>query len=107
MADYDENMVITKEMIKSGIKAKLVVFAEDPNADHGTVCRIGNSWFYFGGTEGERYSPEEFIKNVPVEDVVDEIFDVLESFRKEGKEDIDFRDEYDYYWHILTYRNDM
>ena len=61
----------------------------------------------FGGTEGERYSPEEYIKNVPVEDVVDEIFDVLESFRKEGKEDIDFRDEYDYYWHILTYRNDM
>ena len=52
-------------------------------------------------------SPEEYIKNVPVEDVVDEIFDVLESFRKEGKEDIDFRDEYDYYWHILTYRNDM
>lgn len=28
-------------------------------------------------------------------------------FNKEGKEDIDFRDEYDYYWHILTYRNDM
>lgn len=39
VADYDENMVITKEMIKSGIKAKLVVFAEDPNADHGTVCK--------------------------------------------------------------------
>lgn len=50
---------------------------------------------------------KNYIKNVPVEDVVDEIFDVLESFRKEGKEDIDFRDEYDYYWHILTYRNDM
>ena len=85
MADYDENMVITKEMIKSGIKAKLVVFAEDPNADHGTVCRIGNSWFYFGGTEGERYSPEEYIKNVPVEDVVDEIFDVLESSVKKAR----------------------
>ena len=52
-------------------------------------------------------APFAYIKNVPVEDVVDEIFDVLESFRKEGKEDIDFRDEYDYYWHILTYRNDM
>lgn len=52
-------------------------------------------------------SPEEYIKNVPVEDIVDEIFDVLESFRKEGKDDIDFREEYDYYWHILTYRNDM
>ena len=85
MADYDENMLITKEMIKSGIKAKLVVFAEDPNADHGTVCRIGDGWFYFGGTEGERYSPEEYIKNVPVEDVVDEIFDVFESFRKKAR----------------------
>ena len=107
MTDYDENKVITKEMLKSGIKAKLVTFAEDLNADHGTVCRIGDGWFYFGGTEAEMCSREEYIKNVPVEDIVDEIFDVLESFRKEGKDDIDFREEYDYYWHILTYRNDM
>lgn len=107
MTDYDENKAITKEMLKSGIKAKLVTFAEDPNADHGTVCRIGDGWFYFGGTEAEMYSPEEYTKNVPEERVVDEIFDVLESFRKESKEDIDFREKYDYYWHILTYRNDM
>lgn len=105
--DHYENNVITKKMIESGIKAKLVTFAEDPNADHGTVCRIGDGWFYFGGTEAEMYSPEEYTKNVPEERVVDEIFDVLESFRKEGKDDIDFREEYDYYWHILTYRNDM
>lgn len=26
MTDYDENKVITKEMLKTGIKAKLVVF---------------------------------------------------------------------------------
>ena len=108
MTDYDENKVITKEMLKSGIKAKLVTFAEDPNADRGTVCRIGDGWFYFGGAEAEMCSPEEYIKNVPEESVVDEIFDVLESFRKEGKDDIDFREEYYYYyWHILTYRNDM
>lgn len=107
MTDYDENKVITKEMLKSGIKAKLVTFAEDPNSDHGTVCRIGDGWFYFGGTEAEMCSPEEYIKNVPEESIVDEIFDLLESFRKEGKDDIDFREEYDYYWHILTYRNDM
>lgn len=31
MTDYDENKVITKEMLKSGIKAKLVTFAEDLN----------------------------------------------------------------------------
>ena len=105
--DHYENNVITKKMIESGIKAKLVTFAEDPNADHGTVCRIGDGWFYFGGTEAEMYSPEEYTKNVPEERVVDEIFDVLESFRKESKEDIDFREEYDYYWHIPTYRNDM
>ena len=56
MADYDENMVITKEMIKSGIKAKLVVFAEDPNADHGG-CRAGKQLvFISGGTRGKVFS---------------------------------------------------
>ncbi len=105
--DHHENNVITKKVIESGIKAKLIVFAEDPNSDHGTVCKIGDGWFYFGGAEAEMCSPEEYIKNVPEESIVDEIFDVLESFRKEGKDDIDFREEYDYYWHILTYRNNM
>lgn len=50
--EYDASKIITKEMIKSGIKAGLFTFAPDPNADRGTVCKIGDVWFYFGGTEG-------------------------------------------------------
>lgn len=96
--------IITKEMIKSGIKTGLITFVPDPNADRGTVCKIGDGRFCFGGTEGKRYSPEEYIKNIPEDDIIDEIFETLEDFRKAGIEDFDSWSEYDYYWHILMYR---
>ena len=101
LEDCDLEPIITKEMIKSGIKAGLVTFVPDPNSDHGTVCKIGDSWFYFGGSEGEKCSPEEYTKNVPEDDIIDEIFEALESY------DHDFWGEYDYYGHILMHRNDM
>ncbi len=107
LEDCSLEHIITKEMIKSGIKAGLITFVPTPNADHGTVCKIGDNWFYFGGTEGEKYSPEEYTKNVPDDDIIDEIFEALESFRQDGKYDVVFWDHYNYYWHILMYRNDM
>ena len=107
LEDCNLQHIITKEMIKSGIKAGLFTFAPDPNADHGTVCKIGDVWFYFGGTEGEKYSPEEYVKNVPENDIINEIYEALESFRQESKYDSDFWRDYDYCWHILIYRNDM
>lgn len=107
LEDCDLEPVITKEMIKSGIKAGLITFVPDPNADHGTVCKIGDNWFYFGGTEGEKCSPEEYTKNVPEDDIIDEIFETLESYRQAGRDDYEFWGEYDYYYHILMYRNDM
>lgn len=107
LEDCDLEPVITKEMIKSGIKAGLITFVPDPNADHSTVCKIGDSWFYFGGSEGEKCSPEEYTKNVPEDDIIDEIFETLESYRQAGRDDYEFWSEYDYYRHILMYRNDM
>lgn len=99
---------ITKDMIISGIKAKLVTFELDPNwiyPNVGTVCKIGDSWFYFGGVTAEESSPKDYVKNVPIEEIADEIFSTLESYRIDGDEDL--KDEYFYYWKILTYRNDM
>ena len=95
--------MITKGLIADGIRSNLVRFVVDPNMESGTVCQIGDSWFYFGGLTAEETSPEEYLATVPMEDIVDEIFDVLEGFR-EAEE---YADEYDYYWHILFYRNDM
>lgn len=107
LEDCNLQHIITKEMIKSGIKAGLITFVPDPNADHGTVCKIGDNWFYFGGTEGEKCSPEEYTKNVPEDDIIDEIFETLESNRQAGRGDYEFWGEYNYYYHILMYRNDI
>lgn len=90
--------MITKELIRKGIERHLVTFEVDPNMSSGTGCRIGDGWFYFGGQEAEEASPEEYVKNVPMDDIVSEIFDVLNDFRNIDE----FKDEYDYYEYILT-----
>lgn len=90
--------MITKEMIASGIENQIIKFAVDPNMRHGTVCKIGDYWFYFGGLTAEEMNPEEYMQNVPIEDVVNEIFITLQNFA----EDECFKDEYDYYKSVLS-----
>ena len=95
--------MITKRMIQDGIRANLVEFVADPNMGGGTVCKIGSSWFYFGGLTGEELSPRQYLARIPKEDIIQEIFETLEEFR----EDEELRDEYDYYEAVLRYRNDL
>lgn len=93
--------MITKKKILSGLKEKLITLITDPNMECGTVCKIGDCWFYFGGETAEEMEPDEFLKCIPEEDIVNEIFDTLETFRQ----DDECLDEYEYYDTILTYRN--
>ena len=93
--------MITKKKIEDGIREGLVTFEVDPNMGRGTVCRIGDWWFYFGGLSAAEMNPNEYIAYTPREDIVREIFDTLDDFRN----DEELRDEYDYYDHVLTYRN--
>lgn len=85
--------MITSKMISDGIGRRDVLFEIDPNMGTGTVCRIGDSWFYFGGQSAEGQNPDEYIKNTPTADVVREITDVLEDFRKDEA----YTNEYAYY----------
>lgn len=94
--------MITENLIRDGIRAKLVEFVVDPNMEKGTVCQIGDSWFYFGGETAEELSPSEYVSEVPMEDITREIFEVLEEFRN----DEEMKDEYNYYESVLVYRND-
>lgn len=94
--DTDNNK-ITKEQIQNGINNNLIKFVTDPNMESGTVCSIGNYWFYFGGYTAETENPEEYLKNVPLKDIIDEIYSTLESFRT----DETYADEYAYYADIL------
>lgn len=90
-------------MITSGIEKQVVKFVIDPNMGYGTVCQIGDCWFYFGGLEAEEMNPKDYVSNVPTEDIVNEIFVTLQDFA----EDEGFKDEYDYYESILSKEHDM
>ena len=86
---------ITLDAVKTAYRNGVARLAESPN-DDGVVCRIGDNWFYFGGTTAEGSSVEEYRENVPEEDIVREIFDAIEGIGK----DLD-ADEYIYYASVL------
>ena len=86
--------MITKERISDGLDIGTVYLAVDPNMESGTVCFVGDLWFYFGGHTAEEMTPEEYLQNVPKVDIVNEIYTALECIRTAGE---DFEDEYDYY----------
>lgn len=92
--------MITKELIRKGIESKVIRFESDPDGIDGlgTVCVIGEYWFYFGGLTAEELTPDEYQENVPMEEIIDEIFDALEGFRKFN----DFKGEYEYYQCLLN-----
>ena len=90
--------MITYEMIKEGFKAGIVQYVTDPNMGRGTVCKIGQCWFYFGGLTAEEESPESYLRNVPIEDVLRDVFIALNSFINSGE---CFEDEYSYYEYVL------
>lgn len=93
----DEAPEITKKTIRMGLEQKVIMLTVDPNFSRGVVCTIGEDWFYFGGMAAEESNPDEYLRNTPIEDIVDEIFAVLEDF----KIDEGCRTEYAYYAHYL------
>lgn len=93
--------MITKEMVRDGIHDGSIRFVKDPNMEHGTVCQIGGGWFCFGGETAEGMQPEEYLRAVPSEDIVSEVYDMLEAFRVSVEE---FEDEYAYYEAYLIER---
>lgn len=92
-----DDIDITKAMIRDGIENKIVKFDIDPNMGAGTICKIGENWFYFGGITAEESDPEEYVAAVPTETIVDEIYDVLEDFKVLPE----YHDEYRYYYYYL------
>ena len=86
--------MITEDMVREGIRNGSVRFVKDPNMEHGTVCQIGDNWFYFGRLKAEELDPDEYVKATPEADVVGLICNTLDEFRKSGET---FEDEYAYY----------
>lgn len=82
--------MITKVMVRDGIRNGSIRFIRDPNMDRGTVCQIGDDWFYFGCLKAEELNPDEYIETVPEDDVVDLIFNTLEEFREDDTFDVEY-----------------
>ena len=91
----DHSSGITKEDIANGITDGIVRFIVDPNMEEGTVCEIGENWFYFGGQTAEEENPDDYLAHTPMSDIVREIFEALE-----GIKDLDNL-EYQYYEDIF------
>lgn len=91
---------ITRQMIADGIQDGKVLFITDPNTESGTVCKIGDYWFYFGGLEAEEQSPTEYLCNTGLHDVISEVYDTLVAFESTPE----LADEWNYYHSILSKR---
>lgn len=84
--------MITKEKVKRAYDSGIIKIVDSPNGD-GAVCEIGELRFCFGGVTAEEETAESYVQNVPREDIVDEIFEPLEGYRKD---DSSFFGEYAY-----------
>lgn len=69
--------MITKEMVRDGIRNGSIRFVANPHTGRGTVCKIGESWAYFGGEPTESMKPEEYLRLFPEQIIVDNVFNVL------------------------------
>ncbi|MCD7868191.1 MAG: hypothetical protein LUG62_08400 [Clostridiales bacterium] len=95
--------MITKEMIAEGRANGTIKLVKDPNLEKGTVCQIGDYWFYFGGSKDLDYDPDEYVFHISEEDIQKNILSALEDFREDR---LTFGDEYDYYESYLREQAD-
>lgn len=82
---------IGKKMIEDGLIAKAIVPFLD---EYGLAARIGDNWFWFGGTEFEYTDP----KDIPFDILVSEIKECLDAFYECPEV---YEDEYLYYYYYL------
>lgn len=88
--------------VKKGYEDGAIQLIKSPHGD-GTVCRIGENWFYFGGWDAEERSPGEYEKHVPKEDIIQKIYDTLDGMRTDR---LTYGDEYEYYESCLEEASD-
>lgn len=84
---------ISRGIIRDGLANEVIRLIIDPIMGTGTVCEIGDGWFYFGGITTEGMRPEDVAIEIPEDDIIDEIYNALEDFRTDDV----FSDEYEYY----------
>ena len=87
---------ITPKEVQAGFESGLIQLIDAdgyPYYGDGVACKIGfgtlSNWFYFAGLEGEGTTAEKYMENVPFDDIIREIVDVLDGFQYGDEADQD------------------
>lgn len=92
--------MITIDMVRNGYHKGVVKVLDAPTFwNQEPICNIGDPmWaFYFAGSEGEGMTAADYLYATGEDDVIKEIFEVLDSM----KDDEYVEDEYAYYESVL------
>ena len=92
---------LPEEEILAALQDGRIQLIVNPNQECGTVCQIGDNWFYFGGQTAEEMNPEEYRRCVSEEDIANEITGALDNFRQYCSVYSECIDEYRYYLYHL------
>lgn len=94
---------ITAREVKAGFESGLIhlINAERYGGD-GVACEIGygfvSNWFYFAGQEGESMTASEYLRDIPMETIIDEVTRVLVEFQDGDAAD---HDEWLFYRYMI------
>lgn len=78
----------------TGLELGIIKLIKNPQFKTGTVCQIGEHWFYFGGETADEYEPVEFWRVTSPNDIIREITESINNLPDET--------EYSYYKAFLS-----
>ena len=93
--------MITKEMIRKGFERKIISIEDAFEGCISLCCVIGDSAFYFIGSEDEDLTAEEYWKAYTMDITIDMLYEILkdvESAKDNGLDEC----EWDYYEALLA-----
>lgn len=74
--------MITREMVASGYNNGLFDITDSPD-DGAVVCYVGDTGFRLYCCADDGVAANEYLKNTPTDDIIDVIFNALDSFQIE------------------------
>lgn len=93
---------ITVQDVRAGFKSGLVRLTDDDFGD--VVCEIGfgvsKNWFWFGGEEAEGTTADEYLRDIPMDTIIDDVVATLKGFQQDDP------DEWMFYRQMLDEHND-
>lgn len=93
--------MITKDMIKNGLKNGNISIEDEFGGCISLCCKIGDNAFYFADIEDEDLTAEEFLKFYTMNNIVDVLYNILNDVESAEEYGLDC-EELKYYEAVLS-----